>query len=70
MYNFIDEFFPDDLIIKSSGLEILFSSTYNEINSTKSLPYFFALPSPTPKIEDNSSILIGYLIVISNKEGS
>ena len=48
MNNFKPDFDPEDLIIKSCSLSILFSSQYLEMIEINLSPNFFALPSPIP----------------------
>ena len=64
------ELAPVVFTIRSSGRMISFSSTYLLIRAIKSLPYFLAFPSPTPKTLVSSEIVIGYFIHISSKEAS
>ena len=56
--------------IISLGLSILFSLTYSSISLIKGIPYFVAFPFPTPEIFEISSIVIGYILLISISDGS
>ena len=52
------------------SLSILFSLTYSSISLIKGIPYFVAFPFPTPEIFEISSIVIGYILLISMSDGS